>query len=300
MRRLIRKHGGFSLIEMMVSLVLGLFLVGGITTMYLSSKKSDQLRNEVSEVEANARLALGKLRQIIEHAGYKSMANIPLDKPFQTPSDGNIENAFCSDGLAMVTNPVMITPTAEIAGYTRDQDSGDLLTIAYRADHPNSGTMITDCNGDAYTGLVRQISCSADTENGGMANPWDSRIYNTFYLHTDDLTGEKSLMCHGSRGDAPSVIADNIENLQFRYGVTTGGNTTYKNATQVEANNEWESVTSVQVALLVRSNDKVDQDETKTFQLLDKSITKTDQMLYRDFTTTINLPNRSRRALLVQ
>jgi len=69
----------------------------------------------------------------------------------------------------------------------------------------------------------------------------------------------------------------------------------YRNADDVTANNEWGSVTTVQVGILVRSEKEVlKEDEAKVFLVLDEEITTPkDKRIYRAYSTTIVLPNMS-------
>lgn len=307
----VKKNQGFSLIEMMVSMVLGLFLIGGLTSMYFGSKKTDKVRDAVSDIEENARMTLNNIRASLQHAGYKSVDNIPLDKPFQTPIDGAIANQFCRDQEAMITNSHLTVPPVEFSGYTGDGNlnngESDRVTAVYHADNPNKGPIFHDCiDGDYSNGFLsaeevtdRQVACSTDPVSG-VNNPWNSKIYNGIYVKKSD----KTLRCFGSRSESGSkVLAENVENMQIRYGVTKTINgvrvTRYRNASDVETFQEWESVTSIQVAILVASKKEVlDQAETKQFELLDEVITiSADRKLYRTYSTTIHLPNRSRREL---
>lgn len=311
----INKNLGLSLIEMMISMVLGLFLVGGLTTMYLGSKKSDKVRTAVSDIEENARLTLNTIRSAVEHAGYTSVANLPVVKPFQTPIDGNISNDNCSDDKPLVTNAKLTTPPSDFTGYTKDGDvdtlESDRITVIYRADNPSVGPIYFDCGGKANAYLdadsakqtARQLACSTDMTNANT-NHWDawkSKVYNGLYVNKSD----KTLHCFGSRSATGShVLAENIENMQIRYGVMTtnsAGNkiTTYKSASQVEAAKQWEGVTSIQVAILMSSAKPIlDQAESHSFELLDETISiSEDKKLYRTYSTTIHLPNRSRREL---
>ena len=311
MQSTIKKNQGLSLIEMMVSMVLGLFLIGGLTSMYFGSKKTDKVRAAVSDIEENARMTLNNIRSSLQHAGYKSVDNIPLDKPFQTPTDGAIANQFCRDQEVMITNSSLTVPPVEFSGYTRDGDlndgESDRVTAVYHADNPNKGPLFHDCiDGDYSNGILtgvevteRQVACSTDP-NSGVNNPWNSKIYNGIYVKKSD----KTLRCFGSRSESGSqVLAENVENMQIRYGVTKTVNgvrvTRFRNASDVETYQEWESVTSVQVAILVASKKEVlENPEAKQFELLDEVITiSADRRLYRTYSTTIHLPNRSRREL---
>jgi len=302
-----KKNQGLSLIEMMVSMVLGLFLVLGLTTMYLGSKKTDKVRDAVSDIEENARLTLNTLRSAIEHAGYKTVDNIPLDKPFYTPLDGSLQNEACRGSGNSIINNTLLNPPVALAGYTKDGDvdtlESDRVTVVYRADNPDKGPVYFDCSGDAYTNFTnpaaQQKACSTDPVVG-VSNPWKSRIYNMLYVNKQD----KTLRCLGSRSTGTQVLSENIENMQIRFGVTTTNSagkkqTTYKKANDVETKDQWEAVTSVQVAILIASERAVlDKAEAHTFTLLDEQISlEADHKIYRKFSTTINLPNRTRREM---
>lgn len=308
---LIKHSRGISLIESMISMTLGLTIIGGLMSMYLGGRETDKTRSELIEIEASARIALNSLRQTISHAGYPSVENLPLNKPFQTPSDPLLNtsdtNPDCKNGTKMIINPALLdTVPAELEDFTKDgaDDASDRITISYRADHPDFGRVFMDCAGGLYndgattatTARANQIACSTDRENNavvgdaaeGMDNPLLSKIVNAFYLK------DGTLMCAGSRSEtAVALTENNIANMQILYGVFKDDATTYKKADDVESDDEWESVISVQVALLISSNSEVLEVETeRTFDLLDKSITKDDKKMYKVYTTTIKLPNK--------
>ena len=307
-----KRHRGFTLVELMISMTLGLALLGGLMSMYFGSAKTDKTRTELSDIESNGRLALNSLRLIIEHAGYRSSAILsPLDKPFQTPVDGSIDIPDCRDGDEMIISGLgtaegLLNPPTELEGYTKDGVFGDSITIIYRADSP-AGAVFAGCAlGDYSTGsstaadnTARQLSCSVD-QTSGMASPNDAKIYSGYYLKP--VTGKlKQLVCYGSRriNNTPQLIAENIDNMQILYGVRIDGNLSYKNADTIELNDEWESVVIVQVALLIGSENEnvLVNPEDRTFQLLDRTVTKTeeDHRMYKVYSTSINLPNRSKR-----
>ena len=325
------KHLGLSLIELMISMTIGIFLVAGIMSMYFGSRVSDKTRTELSDIDANARIALRALKDTIQHAGYRSVENLQqFEKPFYTESDGDIDDTVvCSDNKKLVVSPGLLNPPTELEGFTKDNDNGDSLTVVYLADNPGEGQLYYDCatlnnsvsdsssrayhsnNSDLATDKARQLACSTDKAHPqltpgdikqGMINSIDAKIYSGFFLRKE--SGKpKQLVCYGSRSESntPLVIADNIENMQFLYGVSNAGLTTFKNATDVENNDEWASVSSVKIAILVGSEDeKVLENPTdRTYQLLDKvvSIGDDDLHMYKVYTTTVSLQNKIPRGL---
>ena len=282
---------GLSIIELMVSMLLGIFLLGSLTSLYISSKSSDKMRSQVSEMEENARTALIAMRQIISHAGYPSEYSLPIDKPFYAEAD-DMPNPSCRSG-GSESHLIKYE-------YIRDEKTKnsvvakrDTLVVMNMLDSPNntsvgaSSNIVEDC-----VGSVVEPECSSDPIDGMYSNT-DAKVYNYLYINTP--SGRRALTCMGSLGGS-QPIAENIESLQFLYGVSkTGGGMVYRNADDVTASNEWGSVTAVQVGILVRSEQEVlDEDEAKVFLVLDEEITTPkDKRMYRAYSTTIVLPNMS-------
>ncbi len=66
----INQQQGFSIVELMVALLLGLFLVSGVTGMYLSSKQTYRMTDNLSRLQESLRFSLEFLSQDIRMAGY--------------------------------------------------------------------------------------------------------------------------------------------------------------------------------------------------------------------------------------
>ena len=286
----ITKMHGLSIIELMVSMLVGIFLVGGLSTVYINSKVSDKMRSQVSEMEENARTALITMRQVISHAGYPSEYALPVDKPFyaETNDIPNPTCRGCGAGNNLVSYKPILGKKTENAAIAKR----DTMVVVSMLDSPtntsvgSTANIIEDCVGSEV-----QPECSADPIDGMYSNA-EAKVYN--YLYIDTVEGRRALMCMGSLGGA-QPIAENIESLQFLYGVSEGGNMVFRNAEDVTSNNEWGSVVTVQVGILVRSEKEVlDTEEAKVFLVLDEEITiPKDKRIYRAYTTTIVLPNMS-------
>ena len=64
------KQKGFSVVELMVALVLGLFLVSGVTAMYVSSKQTYRMTDNLSRLQESLRFSLEFISQDVRMAGY--------------------------------------------------------------------------------------------------------------------------------------------------------------------------------------------------------------------------------------
>lgn len=61
---------GFSLLELLVSMALGAFLLAGLLTIYSSNKKTYQLEESLARLQENGRLAIHFLNHDVRMAGY--------------------------------------------------------------------------------------------------------------------------------------------------------------------------------------------------------------------------------------
>ncbi len=292
---IVKKYSGFSLIELMVAMLIGLFLIFVVISSYFSSKTSYTLRTELGELESNARIAMAFLKDGIEHAGYPSTYVHTINKPFLTAADmvGGVKGFVCgtdSDGLGFVSLQEA-TYINNNNRYTKDSGTRDRISIAFMPDNPADTDAVywQDCAG-TYADIDPATRCSADPVAGQGSS---ATVYNSYFV-TSVGNGEYELKCTSSR-NITVPIARGIEHIQFRYGVRVSGNVVYKTATDVESDGVWTNVVSVHVAMLVRSTNEVkSKDESIKYMLLDREIEKDDRYLRKVYTSLIHLPNRDR------
>jgi len=86
------RQNGFSLVELMVAMVLGLVLLGGTIAIYASSKDSYRLQENVAGMQENARFAIAALRRNMELAGFPRVLDIAPFDPAQTLDGGGNNN----------------------------------------------------------------------------------------------------------------------------------------------------------------------------------------------------------------
>ncbi len=64
------RQAGFSLIELMITMLIGLFMIGGIISVFISSSQNYRVQRALSEVQDKGRFAIQKLREDIQNAGF--------------------------------------------------------------------------------------------------------------------------------------------------------------------------------------------------------------------------------------
>jgi len=274
------KQSGLSLIELMIAVTIGLFLLTGIATSYMTSVKSSSNRDQFSMLEDNARLALDVITKSLEHTGYAN--GLTIENRF-VKNRATIIEENCGSGFKNVVDQSIFPnkPTFDVVD--SGVATGDSITTVYLGDN----RLNTDCAGGVLVSDCRLAAGVTD----------NARIYNSFFLAKD---ANDSLLCAGSRQTEQQVVAEGIENIQILYGVDSGAAAgtdlkidRFVNAEELFAQGLESSVVSIQVALLVRSLLPVkNKAESKTFKLLDVEYTSAADRYRREvFTTTIRLRN---------
>jgi len=125
------KYQGFSLVELMIAMALGLFLIAGIATVYVSSKDTYALRDQISELDENARMAITTLREHIENAGYASNTGLPVEH-YILPSNYVPSSIQCPSNQTNIINVGRIFSSND--GSTANGVGGDSIGVSYLAD----------------------------------------------------------------------------------------------------------------------------------------------------------------------
>lgn len=288
------RQQGLTLVELMVSMAIGLVVIGAVFVNYLNSSVGSRYAAAMVQVTDDASLAMGILRNHIAMAGYSSPTGIDADGVLQRQFSGvfilGCDGGFV-DTTADKTNPEEVTCAT---GATADA-APDSILIRYEADKSNApvvNNMPADCIGSALT------------SNGSIMD-------NRFGIDAV----KQELECLGNGGTpagSPKLttpkqpLLDNVVDMQITYGMSNSvagkpGNSVvrYVKASDVALpgssswQDKWKNVISVRVCLLVRSAKPVlDQGATYVDCNNTRQPLTNDRRIYRAFTTTITLNNR--------
>ncbi|BFI95601.1 MAG: hypothetical protein RSP_11110 [Rhodanobacter sp.] len=123
-------HGrvaGFTLIELMVAMLLGLVVIGGVTSVFLANQQVYRTNAALGEVQDNTRVSFELLAQNIRQAGLLGcsnngqVANVLADGPNNSGTDwwANWNNALQGFGSGTGANPALTVGTTagqQVAG----------------------------------------------------------------------------------------------------------------------------------------------------------------------------------------
>lgn len=252
-----RAQRGFTLIELMVGLTIGLLVVlAGIGSLVFTQATS-------AVVDDGARLQQ-KTDAIFRNIGY------------------HIVQAGAIETASTMADPALVTFSTLYQGYD--------ATYPYNIHGEEGASNAADTLRVSYENIVVPVTVPATPRSRNCLGngATTANVNNKFYKSTtsDDL------MCLGAAAVAAQSVADGVKDFQVWYGVRTGivpGTEGYQFFTATNVS-DWTRVTAVRICLHVVGDGKSNINPT----LLDcqgASTTTTDGLLHRVFWHTYTLRN---------
>src|SRR5688572_20820789 len=100
------KSLGFSMVELMVALTVGLLLIGGMVATLVASSGTGKTRERSSEIQNSGRYALDLLKRDLQHAGFMGYTG-RLDPLFDRPyPEFTVENQCDTEQWGQLTQRV--------------------------------------------------------------------------------------------------------------------------------------------------------------------------------------------------
>jgi type IV pilus assembly protein PilW len=218
-----RRARGFTLIELMISVTIALFLIGGALAIVGRTRSTFAAQNQLAQLQDNERLAMTFMAEVIESGGY-------FPKP----------QSYQASAVMPVVAGTFATAGQAIYGTYSATVPGDKIYVRFGVWNPDN---VYGCTGAQNTSV----------------SPYDTYTNNFFVKNTtNSLTNPAAqLMCTFTNGAGTSVtvpLVNGVTNLVILYGIkknatNTGSCTdTYWNASQLAAA-DWLNVCSVKVRL---------------------------------------------------
>ncbi len=263
-----RHSTGFSLVELMIALALGLLLTQAVLSIFLSSTRTYRTSEAVSQMQEQGRFAILLTSPVIRQAGYvpdpiSSFSD--RSKAFDPALEKRAIRGYNDSAPTLYTG----VTSAEVATGT------DVIAIAYMGRTNTGDTPLRTCLGDPIS----------DTQ----------LAVNVFYITKPTADGTSSLACYSNVGSNTNDLATGvvrneplvagINDMQATYGIDTDGD---RAANQyVTANNvaDWTRVVSVRLRFTADSVVKGAAGAANSAGVQDGRIR-------REFSTTLQIRNR--------
>lgn len=321
----ISRQSGLTLVEVMIAMLLGVFLMGGVLQVFASSRQTYRVHEATSRMQENGRMALEVLSRDIRMADFWGCASDPSNFVNNLDPAGSGYVDFLSGGIGG-TEGAAGAPDSLILRGGIDSDLNVEPPYGPQASAnikvpPNNGleqddiVFVADCSaGDIFqitnadpdtSGVLVHNTGTGDPGNFNASNPGCpganahclSKVYGgdavlmltqeTSYSIGMGSEGEPALFRNGLE------FLDGIENLQILYGEDTdesGIANYYVPADQVA---DMARVISIRFAVVTRSyDDNLTGGLTQNYNLFGTTVAAPDNRLRQVYTTTVTVRNR--------
>jgi type IV pilus assembly protein PilW len=307
-RVILRTDSGFTLVELLVAIPLGLVLIAGIYATFKAQQDSYLAQDQIGAMQQNLRGAMFVITRDLQMAGYLTShdarshsldwdgrGGLESKRPLIISGD-NINAS--GDGIKDNTDTIVIVKAS---------DEGRLLADDERA----TGTQITldemdvdlNASGKRFGVLAKQDLSRADffevqgvaantiTLTGSLVNTYGEgdllyRADIIMYKIDDDSTRPSLRRRNLGQDNGYQVVAENIDNMQFRYQLN--GGTWTDNPAGSESN-----IRAVQVFLVARTaKPQRGYRDTRTYNFANNPITNPNDGFRRQvLSSTIKIRN---------
>lgn len=317
-----KQCNGFSLVELMVAMVVGLIIVTGAFSLHSVTRKTQQINEAQMDMVADARFALEMIAYDLRHAGMWGATNqdgiIACRATDLSCTGADIPTAVTNDCVTPASWTYNLS-TSVFATNGANPYSGtcipatenyvaltDVLEVKYADSNlPPAGLVAGQAyirsnftNGKVFVGATQPVLLSKDpvfTTNNHILHAF------AYYIsgHTDDLSDNIPSLRRATLINGPEIqnqtLLSGVVNLQVQFGEDLINDDQLADS-YVDPNNvtDWNKVYSAKVWLVMRSDKQQPGiDTAKTFTIAGTPVTYGGVGGFRHFmvTSVVNLRN---------
>jgi type IV pilus assembly protein PilW len=180
------RQGGYSLLELMVAMVLAVFLLAGLFTIFQGTRHTSTEQTELAQLQDEERVAMTILTDVIQQAGY-----------YPNPATNSQTAALPVDGSRFQT------AGQGVSGSTNNATQGDNLVVRFATFQADG---VLNCVG------------GSNTANGDGSSNQGFVFTQTFQVNTTN-----QLTCQPNTGIAAVPLVNGMVSMTLQFGVNTLG-----------------------------------------------------------------------------
>ena len=293
---------GFSLIELMIAITLGLLVLAGASSFFASSKQGFRAQDSNGRMQEGSRFGMNYLSQILRLGDFWGGIDAALitigSHSIKAPAGAQTCN---SAWIAKVTDGVQgyeggATAPIDCISANDYVAHSDLIAVRY-AD-PNGFTSIENIRDKANAkrnyirtragadGYLYEGQDHAEAEkyiaNGDgvldyeydfqllFLRPCSAKEGRTCSVRDDNgkpIPTLVSLQLQSDGGVTQVALVDNVEQMQFEYGVDSDGDRVVDTYQKADAVSDWKKVLSIRASIIVRGDALEHFTDTKTYYM---------------------------------
>lgn len=316
-RQRAKRQAGFTLIELVVSLGIGLFLVTGTVSVFIQNNRSAAQDEEISRVLENGRYVMRFLSRELAMAGFWGKF---LDVETTTNHASVSIGQDCGNGVdpwAMDLGAIQFLDNSSAATVAATFDcissadvvpGTDLLAVKRMADRSTADAGIVNnviymrTNGDTATMFTGGGAATPPVLTGTETN-W-TYLPQVYYIRDYAVNASDGIptLCrvymdaNFPANMTTEVLVDGVENLQIEFGVDDDDDYIANYYTTAPTAAEMADAVSARIYVLVVSvNEIPDYTNDKTYSLGSTTVNAANDGFYRRvFSTTVILRNPSK------
>lgn len=310
--RIKSRQRGIGLVEIMISLVLGLLVTGAIVQIYLTTKRQNDMQTSLTGRQESARFAAQLIQRDAQMAGFRGCLR---DRGTVVNTLNNANNFLYNYGQHVVGfdnagglpgSILSVVPDTDVLTLRTLDDPGIVLAANMLDSSANPVTavglvpapladddiaLVADCSGatvfqvdkyNAATGAIEHVAAGTpgnSTLNLGRvfrAGAQVFRMRSTTYYIRESAAGTGPALWRRVGLEPAQELAEGIENMQVLYGEDVDANQTPDFYRTADAVTDWTRVVSLQVALLAAGlQERVADADLRTFDLLGEVVDPT-------------------------
>ncbi len=318
--------GGFSMIEMMISITIGLVIVAALVGVLTSSSSSTKSNSRSSELQSNGRFALDYLKRELRQAGYRGYTWAEPTTPSTTltaiTNECLVAGAAAASFVANIRQGVWgandnnpFAASCIPASKYNSTINSDVLLIRRVASDILTGNSVANTFyfrssyslGEVYRGTGAAALAGAPVLSGAPTPQADFALQEAvYYIGKDDNDATMPALRRVTLvADAmvDEMVVSGIEQMQVQYGrLDTASNTQYYNADSISGGPSdspvtsttyaWDEVNSVRIWLLARTaKAETGYSNTTSYVMGDKTYTVNDSIRRQLYTAVIQMRN---------
>ncbi|MDO4231163.1 MAG: PilW family protein [Lautropia sp.] len=298
---------GFSMIEMLVSVAIGLVVSGAVLYTVSASQVSSRHQDAQARMHDAGQMALAQLSEHARMTGFW----VPTSEVLATdgPMSGQSPLRGCRNGF--------IDPGADWGALNCAAGTGnDALALRFQV-HGSGRNW--DCAGNELTSNAMQLAAQ---HSGGATTPSHllrDEVQEVYYVANSASTGNPALFCRTPSSATPVQLVDNVDRFEVRYAVAdpnpevgqqntpfdvkalTGAAVRYLRADQMAAcdvssgkvpANSWCSVVGMRVCLVLRTEDGINAEPSPWLNCEGGTVNATDRRHRQAFNSVVTMRNR--------
>jgi len=230
-RNILTKKTGATLIELLIALVLSSILVAAFYRTFIDQQKTYTVQEQVADMQQSVRVGIDQVTRQIRMAGYGLGETILAS--FGVTDINGFTNIFTPgnnvNNIGNNDDSITIIIAVEVAKLTETVTQGSSVLKVSNGEDFNSDKQKYLCLNGVNNYLVQSVSGNTITlatplSEGHLIDEPVFLIKAVTYKLTSDTTNPNIpvLVKNENTGDGDQVIAENIEDLQFRYTLADG------------------------------------------------------------------------------